>query len=46
MGAHGAFTVLEGECAPSYLEVLLAPPLRLTGGGDVPPAGSEQELYE
>jgi AraC-like DNA-binding protein len=25
MGAHGAFTVLEGECAPSYLEVLLAP---------------------
>jgi AraC-like DNA-binding protein len=25
MGAHGASTVLEGECAPSYLEVLLAP---------------------
>ena len=25
MGAHDSFTVLEGECAPSYLEVLLAP---------------------
>jgi AraC-like DNA-binding protein len=25
MGAHGASTVLEGSCAPSYLEVLLAP---------------------
>ena len=25
MGAHGSSTVLEGECAPSYLEVLLAP---------------------
>jgi AraC-like DNA-binding protein len=25
MGAHGGFTVLEGESAPSYLEVLLAP---------------------
>ena len=25
MGAHDAFTVLEGACAPSYLEVLLAP---------------------
>jgi AraC-like DNA-binding protein len=25
MGAHGGFTVLEGETAPSYLEVLLAP---------------------
>jgi hypothetical protein len=25
MGAHGASTVLEGDCAPSYLEVLLAP---------------------
>jgi AraC-like DNA-binding protein len=25
MGAHGAHTVVEGECAPSYLEVRLAP---------------------
>jgi AraC-like DNA-binding protein len=25
MGAHGTATVLEGECAPSYVEVLLAP---------------------
>jgi AraC-like DNA-binding protein len=25
MGAHGSSTVLEGDCAPSYLEVLLAP---------------------
>jgi AraC-like DNA-binding protein len=25
MGANDSFTVLEGECAPSYLEVLLAP---------------------
>ena len=25
MGAHDSFTVLEGECAPSYLEVLLSP---------------------
>jgi AraC-like DNA-binding protein len=25
MGAHGSSTILEGECAPSYLEVLLAP---------------------
>jgi AraC-like DNA-binding protein len=25
MGAHDSFTVLEGECAPSYLEVLLTP---------------------
>ena len=25
MGARGSSTVLEGECAPSYLEVLLAP---------------------
>jgi hypothetical protein len=25
MGARGASTVLEGDCAPSYLEVLLAP---------------------
>jgi AraC-like DNA-binding protein len=25
MGAHGSSTVLEGDCAPAYLEVLLAP---------------------
>ncbi len=25
MGAHGSARVLEGDCAPSYLEVLLAP---------------------
>jgi AraC-like DNA-binding protein len=25
MGAHGSSLVLEGDCAPSYLEVLLAP---------------------
>jgi AraC-like DNA-binding protein len=25
MGAHGGFTLLEGETAPSYVEVLLAP---------------------
>jgi AraC-like DNA-binding protein len=25
MGAHGTSVVLEGDCAPSYLEVLLAP---------------------
>jgi hypothetical protein len=25
MGAHGSSTVVEGDCAPSYLEVLLAP---------------------
>ena len=25
MGGHDSFRVLEGECAPSYLEVLLAP---------------------
>jgi AraC-like DNA-binding protein len=25
MGAHGSSTVLEGACAPSYLEVVLAP---------------------
>jgi AraC-like DNA-binding protein len=25
MGAHGSSTVLEGDCAPSYLEVVLAP---------------------
>jgi AraC-like DNA-binding protein len=25
MGAHDSFTVLKGACAPSYLEVLLAP---------------------
>jgi AraC-like DNA-binding protein len=25
MGAHDSFTVLEGACAPAYLEVLLAP---------------------
>jgi hypothetical protein len=25
MGAHGTCSVLEGDCAPSYLEVLLAP---------------------
>jgi AraC-like DNA-binding protein len=25
MGAHGSSMVLEGDCAPSYLEVLLAP---------------------
>jgi len=25
MGAHGTYSVLEGDCAPSYLEVLLAP---------------------
>lgn len=25
MGAHGAATVLEGDCAPSYVEVRLAP---------------------
>jgi AraC-like DNA-binding protein len=25
MGAHGSSTVLEGDCAPSYLEVLLDP---------------------
>ena len=25
MGAHDSFTVLEGACAPSYLEVLLSP---------------------
>jgi AraC-like DNA-binding protein len=25
LGAHGSSTVLEGDCAPSYLEVLLAP---------------------
>ena len=24
-GAHGSFTVVEGDCAPSYLEVWLAP---------------------
>jgi AraC-like DNA-binding protein len=25
MGAHGAYSVVEGDCAPSYLEVWLAP---------------------
>jgi hypothetical protein len=25
MGAHGAYSVLEGDCAPSYLEAWLAP---------------------
>src|ERR671914_3137956 len=25
MGAHGSSLVLEGDCAPSYLEVLLSP---------------------
>jgi AraC-like DNA-binding protein len=25
MGAHGSYSVLEGDCAPSYLEVWLAP---------------------
>jgi hypothetical protein len=25
MGAHGSSTVVEGDCAPSYLEVWLAP---------------------
>jgi AraC-like DNA-binding protein len=30
MGAHGAHTVLEGDCAPSYLELWLAPPAAYT----------------
>jgi AraC-like DNA-binding protein len=26
MGAHGSYTVLDGDCPPSYLELWLAPP--------------------